>query len=389
MDVKVIFREAAKKLLSDFDISAQINHSGLTGTYREDAIKNFLKEGRLPSKFGIGSGEIVGPTSNISRQSDLVIYDRQNCPVLIFSDSIQIFPSEAVYGIIEVKSQLSKQKLIEGLENIASFKMIVPKGVVTQRNGIMTMSYEKSRPFGIIVAYSLSNNSLDSLVKNLTEYESTVDSDLWPNMIVVINEGIIWHSNSNLKTLVRSEDLNNTVYPTAIHFKQDTLFEFYLTLFDLLKSTDLGDINLRKYKDLPKQVGNHFITGHDRFVNRDNGTVSALNERFINRVFDYCQAVGKLTHRDILMLEFGRIPDGLGEEELKVPIYYYDPDNLPGLHQVEVPFSRDDKGQFTTTSRMRIPNCVITIDGEPYEFPQAYIEPEDLTIIPGKTPDEL
>ena len=50
---------------------------------------------------------------------------------------------------------LSKQKLMEGLENIASFKRIVPNGSVEQRNGLMTMSYEKTRPFGIIVAYRL------------------------------------------------------------------------------------------------------------------------------------------------------------------------------------------------------------------------------------------
>jgi hypothetical protein len=389
MDVKMIFRETSKKLLSDFNISAQINHSGLTGTYREDAIKNFLKEGRLPSKFGVGSGEIVGPTSNISRQSDLVIFDRQNCPVLVFGDSIQVFPSEAVYGVIEVKSQLSKQKLMEGLENIASFKRIVPKGIVEQRNGLMTMSYEKSRPFGIIVAYSLANNSLDSLEQNLKEYEKCIDSDFWPNMVVVLNEGIIWHSDSKLRTLIRSEYLNNSVYPIALHFKQDTLFEFYLTLFDLLKSIDIGDINLRNYKDLPKRVGDHFVTGHDRFCNRLEKTVSALNERIIDRVFDYCQKAGKLTYKEILFLESGQIPEGIEEDALKASIYYYDPEKLPGIYELETPFKKNDNGYVIATMKMRMPNLTITIDGDTYVLPQAYIEQADLTIIPGLTPEDL
>jgi len=57
MEVKVIFREASKKMLSDFRISAQMNHPGVMGTYREDSLKNFLKSGRLPEKYGIGQGK--------------------------------------------------------------------------------------------------------------------------------------------------------------------------------------------------------------------------------------------------------------------------------------------------------------------------------------------
>lgn len=388
MDVKLIFREVAKKLMSDFNISAQIHHQGLTGTFREAALKDFLSSGRLPGKYGIGSGEIVGPTSEISRQCDLIIYDTLNCPVLIFGDSVQVFPSEGVYGIIEVKSRLSKKKLLEGLENIAAFKKIVPEGIKFQQNEVMGMTYKKERPFGIIFAYSLDNNSLYSLISNLREYEKKVDSDLWPNMVVVLDEGIIWHTDEQINPIIRSEEFTDFSM-IGLHFKQDSLFEFYLKLLDLLSTIKLGNFNFSRYKELPKKVGNHFVTGHDRFITSEGATVSSLNERIIDRVYEYCQAKGKISYRDVLILELGEIPDGLTKDKLDYQLYYYDPEHLPGIHEVEHPFKLDKNGNMYTTERMRCPNVIITIDGETYEFPYVYILPEDFSIIPGKRVDDL
>ena len=71
MDVEFIFRRISQKLMADFDISAQINHQGIKGTYRENALKRFLQEGKLPGKYSIGSGEIISPLNQVSKQSDL------------------------------------------------------------------------------------------------------------------------------------------------------------------------------------------------------------------------------------------------------------------------------------------------------------------------------
>ncbi|TRM10707.1 hypothetical protein FH966_02680 [Lentibacillus cibarius] len=387
MNVKSLYRLAAKKLISDFEMSSQLKHQGSTGTYREDAIKKFLLEGRLPDKYGIGSGEIIGPNSDISRQSDLVIYDKLNCPVLLFEESVQVFPSDAVYGIIEVKSRLSKQKLIEALENIAEFKSLVPKEKAVQNNALVHMTYNKPRPFGIIFAYSLGGNSLDSLTENLRDFEESKDPDLWPNMIVVLGEGIIWHNGRSLNTLLHSEDFYSEVYPIPIHFKEDTLFEFYFNLFDILSNIKLGDIDLRKYKELPKKVGNFYVTGHDRFQRIGTNKVYALNERFIKRIYDYCQMAGKKKYKDILLLGLGQIPQGMDEKSLDVYVYYYDPDELPSLQ--EVSFVKDEYDRVNLSGNAKFPSSSITINGEIYVFPQAYITEEDLTEVPNMKTEDL
>ncbi|WP_349361965.1 DUF6602 domain-containing protein [Paenibacillus sp. RC343] len=361
--------------MSDFNISSQIKHPGSTGTYREESFKKFLLDGRIPHKYAIGSGEIIGPTSDISRQSDLIFYDKENCPVIVFGDSIQVFPSESVYGVIEVKSKLSKQKLIEGLQNIASFKKLVPRSNLA------------NRPFGIIFAYSLGNNSLQSLEQNLREYESTVDYDLWPNMVVVLNEGIIWHRNK-LRNSLKSEEFDINTRLSSIHFKQDTLFEFYLSLFDLLSSRRLAKLNLRRYKELPKQVGNHYVSGHDKFVTDKSDSVFELTEAFIEKVYDYCISKGKVEYKTVLLSQFGMVPEGLEERDVAYKVYYYDPDDLPGYHEVENPIIKDGD-DYILSNKLKIPSQTISIDGESFIFPTAYITSKDMQVIEGVTSQDL
>ncbi|MCQ4088448.1 DUF6602 domain-containing protein [Saccharibacillus sp. JS10] len=375
MNVKLIFREASKKLISDFNISAQINHSGSTGTYREGSLKRFLEDGRVPRKYSIGFGEIVGSNSDTSKQADLIFYDKENCPVIVFGESIQVFPSESVYGVIEVKSKLSKQKLIEGLENIASYKKLVPK------------NNSATRPFGIIFAYSLGGNSLESLEKNLKEYESKVDCDLWPNMVVVLNEGIIFHMN-RLKNSLRSEEFNINTRLISIHFKEDTLFEFYLSLFDLLTNSRLGKLNLRKYKELPKQVGNHYVIGHDKFVDRGSGNVFELKEEFIEKVYNHCTSLGNIEYKQVLLLQFGSLPQGVEEKDVAYKVYYYNPDNLPGYHEVENPV-RKDGDTYIMQVKSNVPSHTITIDGENFIIPRAYFNEEDMQIREGVKSKDL
>ncbi|ODV56329.1 MULTISPECIES: DUF6602 domain-containing protein [Lysinibacillus] len=375
MDVKTIFRNISKQLISDFDISAQINHSGIKGTYREDTLKKFLLNGRIPKRFSIGSGEIIGPNHDVSKQCDLIFYDGDNCPVLMFGDSFHVYPAESVFGIIEIKSSLGKKELTDALANVAAFKSMVP------------FDSNATRPFGIIFAYSLSSNSLDSLEKNLKEYESKNVTDLWPNMVVVLNEGIIYHKN-RFNNVFKSEEFNDLSYLISIKFKEDTLLEFYLSLFDLLSSKINAPLNLRKYKELPTKLGSYYVTDHDRFVDSENGLVLSIKECFIEKIYTYCKAIGKRLYSEILLLELGGLPENTNIEDFNHQIYYYDPDNLPGLHEVENPIVMLEKG-CVTSEKLKVPSHTITINGERFTFPMAYLSEEDFEVQIGKCINDL
>ena len=91
---------------------------------------------------------------------------------LLYDETVQVFPIDCVYGIIEVKSELSKIEFLDGLEKIKIFKAMALGGMVQQSvAGAWKLVHPRPRPFGMVFAYNLSKNSLESLVDNLRVWE--------------------------------------------------------------------------------------------------------------------------------------------------------------------------------------------------------------------------
>jgi len=382
MDLKKIFRGISAKLLADFEISSQVNHQGVKGTYRESALKDFLLSGRLPAKYGLGSGEIVSPTMDVSKQCDLIIYDQFNNIPLLYDEQIQVYPIDSIYGVIEVKSGLSKPVLFEALENIRAVKRLAPGDIMEIQSGpYVTQTMKRPIPFGVIFAYSLAGNSLDSLKDNLREWERDTDSNYWPNMIVVLGEGTIYHKDG-LNSCFSNDEITKQSIPIAFYYKRDALFNFYCTLLDLCRSMYLAPINLNSYFEPAIKMGSYIVKNHDRLSKRNpDGSIKdrkayRLNLNCIHRIVTYCKDKGKIKYRDILLKQIGMIPVGMTNQDYEC--YFYDPENLPGLHEIEDPFHKNEFGHLSINVPCQIPPHYIEVDGEIYHFSSYYIQDEDI-----------
>lgn len=139
MNVRKLFAESASSMLAQFRESAEaFTHQPSKGDFREAIFKQFLRQ-RVPLRFGIGDGQVVGPNSPDSRQSDVILYDTNICaPLVAGKDRPQIYPAEGVSGIIEIKSQLTKAELLDGLGKISDFKSLVPHDYVQVRHGMVS-----------------------------------------------------------------------------------------------------------------------------------------------------------------------------------------------------------------------------------------------------------
>lgn len=392
MDVRKVFRTVSSKLLADFNISAEINHQGNKGSFRETALRDFLDAGRLPQKYGIGGGEIVGPARNVSRQSDLVVFDRMNGLALLFNESVQVYPIESVYGVVEVKSGLSKGELFKALENIKSVKALTPKESIVQKAGPgISMCYGRPAPFGMVFAYSLAGNSLDSLCENLKEWESENLPEHWPNLIAVLGEGCIQHYGKGAKKCFANQDIQKSCYPVSLSYRQDTLFQFYIALLDLCAGTHLGPPELSRYYDPAEQMGAYVVRNHDRVQRTgtaNDNAVYRFNLPFIEKLVGWCGTRGKVRQKDLFIRQLGTVPEGMDDALLEYEVYHYDPDQLPGLHEVKNPILRTSTGVHPN-GRLLMPSHWIEIDGEVYYFSWAYVSDNDIEKIPGKTGDDL
>ncbi|EHU5129696.1 hypothetical protein RAL01_004133 [Vibrio vulnificus] len=197
MKLEDLFSSIESTLLSRFKESGFIQHSGDKGENREEILIEFLRN-HLPKRYGITKGEIITHKGERSHAIDIIIYDAVNCPVL-YAGKTSILPIEGVYGIIEVKSTLSKAEFIDASSKIESFKKLAPRelGIIAARDSVTL--HRPSRPFGIVLGYQLSSNSLESLKDNWQEQCNQVyDVNYFTNLVCVLGEGLLHYEQCNL-----------------------------------------------------------------------------------------------------------------------------------------------------------------------------------------------
>jgi hypothetical protein len=99
------------------------SHRLSAGENREDIVSSFLLE-HLPKKFGVSNGLIISHDGVFSRQADLVVVDEQNNAPLYGSARHKLWPAEAVYALIEVKTTLNPADLADAIAKGRRFKTL-------------------------------------------------------------------------------------------------------------------------------------------------------------------------------------------------------------------------------------------------------------------------
>jgi len=84
-------------------------------------VRDIIRE-LLPKRFSIGTGFAVNSKDARSTQLDLVLYDELlNTPLSLIGD-VSAFPIECIYGAVEVKSWLDKDRLEEASKTIGQLR---------------------------------------------------------------------------------------------------------------------------------------------------------------------------------------------------------------------------------------------------------------------------
>lgn len=273
-----LFASIEQTMLARFREAGFIKHPGDKGENREHILREFLAT-HLPKKYGVAKGEIVTKDGQHSHSADIVIFDAVNCPVL-YSEKTAIIPIEGVFGVIEVKSSLSKAEFIGAARQIEAFKKLAPRelGVIETREYVTV--HRSSRPFGLIVGFDLAGNSLESLSKNWQELNAGIHNvNFFLNYFCVLGEGLVRYEKVNLslgeKSLLMDTDefvklvqtqhkrANNNeqhdeiVLRTIVEGLKDATFgRFFVYLLVLLSRMRINTPDLGQYidPDLPLTV---------------------------------------------------------------------------------------------------------------------------------------
>ena len=94
--------------------AAVVEHPGLVGRIRELSASNIFGP-QLPSGFEIRTGKICDRKGNQSDETDIIIYNRSILPPVLYSEYDGVFPIEACYYSIEVKSKASASAIRDAI----------------------------------------------------------------------------------------------------------------------------------------------------------------------------------------------------------------------------------------------------------------------------------
>lgn len=199
-------KELGQDLVSEFSRGSYGTTPGLIGAARETAVRKQLIK-LLPEVVSIGSGCIIDSYGNTSKQQDVVVYERNQCPVFSINDSADAtyYPCESVIAIGEVKSTLGRKELEDSFQKIKSAKElrryiedtlnwrkygsnIGMAGAESERfNQIKKVS---DQVFGFIICGKLGLKK-ESFLKTYRDLSKNIEPHLRPNICISLEDGFI------------------------------------------------------------------------------------------------------------------------------------------------------------------------------------------------------
>jgi hypothetical protein len=115
--------DSIEKTIAAANSSGLIDQSVLKGRLREIVVAELLRPFLTPH-IKATTGTIVDPHGNQSKQIDIILYDEQVVPPILYTSSEGIIPCHAVVATVEVKSCLDRTELRKAVDNARSVKTL-------------------------------------------------------------------------------------------------------------------------------------------------------------------------------------------------------------------------------------------------------------------------
>ncbi len=230
--------------------------------YRESICKDFLRL-FIPMRLDIGNGFLINTADEISTQCDIVIYDRNNTPLIENNERQRFFPVETVSAIGEIKSNLDREDLKLALNKLARNKKLrdsidSPKVIKRTHDGRFDPeNYCYDSMFSFLICNKL-NFSIEKLVN---EIDSFYEADIKPwhkhNLILSVEDGLLAYVDSNKKTFMYP-NLTKEVFKNRFLKHTNSNIHFYVACSYIFMGTTSNSIY---YPDMISYLKGYAVDG--------------------------------------------------------------------------------------------------------------------------------
>ena len=219
-NVEAFISRIGKRLVEQFDDARTATSPTTVGAAMEQPVKHQLEQ-ILPRGIAVGSGFVIDSEGGTSRQTDVVLYERDICPVFSINDTPETtyYPCEGVIAVGEVKSTLDRQSLEDAFKKIASVKRLRRHTVYhaipipdTGKRPINTRGYgtiqgdqilrvmedeepaETSQILGFVIAGDLRIQP-DTFCEAFKEFNQQSGDQLSPNLVAILSGALLTWGN--------------------------------------------------------------------------------------------------------------------------------------------------------------------------------------------------
>ena len=209
-------RRIGERLVGEFrDAKAGTTPSGV-GSAAEQPVRDQLAQ-VLPPGMAVGEGYVIDSYGGTSRQQDVVVYERDICPVFSVNWTPQTtyYPCEGVIAVGEVKSRLDGDSLVDAFRKVASVKALrryavadfmpnptTGEAIALKRDYLSTRGdtivrvddgpeqEERAQVFGFILAGE-SRLTCETLVDRFRGLSAKIDGSLTPNLLLTLDGHVV------------------------------------------------------------------------------------------------------------------------------------------------------------------------------------------------------
>ena len=246
-----------KELVTSFDHADLNTTPGQVGASKENSVRNKLQQ-ILPVGIAVGSGFVIDSFGNTSRQMDVVLYEKEICPVYCINDSTDstYYPCEGVVAVGEIKSSISRRELDDIFRKIESVKKL--KRSATRKKSVLGDTYIAFRKYGSYTEFE--GDESENYNQELNPLDQIFGFSLAGNFRINSNrilDAMCEHNRENLPNLML--DLNGKIfYP----IKESSKNKKFKICDSFVEATGIGVCNEgRFFEFLISTLHNFFLRG--------------------------------------------------------------------------------------------------------------------------------
>jgi hypothetical protein len=196
-----------------------VRHPTAKGNISENSWRKLLAT-YLPERYRVAEAFVVDSRGDISEQLDLVIFDRQYSPFLLYVDGACYIPAESVYAVFEIKQDATKKQLEYAAKKAASVRRLKRTSISVPHAG---GRFAPVKPKEIIAGF-LALTGRTKFCKELSEFLKSLPKSGRLHLACILQRGsIALGTGKNRKVAVKT-------FPA-----EQALIQFFLALLSALQ----------------------------------------------------------------------------------------------------------------------------------------------------------